>query len=101
MRTIESERIPIKLWLEDIEDSAVEQAKNIANSPVSFHHIAIMPDSHFGVGVAIGTVFTSDVEIKSLKYCGNEIPPKELIKDMIRKSFEAHGAGEHEIDIKD
>jgi tRNA-splicing ligase RtcB (3'-phosphate/5'-hydroxy nucleic acid ligase) len=59
MRIIETERIPIKLWLEEIEDSAVEQAKNIANSPYSFHHTAIMPDSHFGFGVAIGTVFAS------------------------------------------
>jgi tRNA-splicing ligase RtcB len=63
MRSIESERIPIKLWLEEIEDSALEQAKNVANLPVSFHHIAIMPDCHFGHGVAIGTVFASEEAI--------------------------------------
>ena len=60
MRIIETERIPIKLWLDDIEDGAVEQAKNVANLPFTYDHVAIMPDAHFGVGVSIGTVFASD-----------------------------------------
>lgn len=59
MKTITSERIPIKLWLEDIEDKALEQAKNLANFPFAFHHIAIMPDSHEGYGMPIGGVLAS------------------------------------------
>jgi len=54
VKTIETERIPIKLWLDDIEEVALEQAKNIANFPFSFHHIAIMPDAHPGYGMPIG-----------------------------------------------
>lgn len=43
---ITSERIPIKLWLDDLEPAALTQAKNLANLPFAFHHIAIMPDAH-------------------------------------------------------
>lgn len=55
-KVIASERIPIKLWLSDIEEGALEQAKNLANLPFAFKHIAIMPDSHQGYGMPIGGV---------------------------------------------
>lgn len=64
MREITTEKIPIKMWLEEIEDGALEQAKNLANLPFAFHHIAIMPDSHQGYGMPIGGVLaTKDVII--------------------------------------
>ena len=50
------ENIPIKNWCEDIEDSAWEQVKNLANHPCAFHHIAVMPDAHRGYGMPIGGV---------------------------------------------
>lgn len=59
-RVIETERIPINLWLDDIEEGALEQAKDIANLPVSFSHIAIMPDSHQGYGMPIGGVLATE-----------------------------------------
>ena len=63
-KVISSERIPIKLWLDDIEDGALEQAKNLANLSFAFKHIAIMPDSHQGFGMPIGGVLaTKDVII--------------------------------------
>ena len=63
-QVISSERIPIKLWLDDIEEGALEQAKNLANLPFAFRHIAIMPDSHQGYGMPIGGVLaTEDVII--------------------------------------
>jgi len=55
-KVISSERIPIKMWLDDLEDSALEQAKNLANLPFSCKHIALLPDSHMGAGVPIGSV---------------------------------------------
>ena len=55
-----NQRIPIKMWLEDIEDGAMEQAKNLSNLPFAVKHIAIMPDSHFGFGMCIGGVFASN-----------------------------------------
>jgi len=64
MKVITSEKIPIKLWLNDIEDNALNQAKNLANFPFAFKHIAIMPDSHTGYGMPIGGVLaTKDVII--------------------------------------
>ena len=59
MQIITTERIPIKMWLDDIEDGALEQAKNIANLPFAFKHIAIMPDSHQGYGMPIGGVLAT------------------------------------------
>jgi tRNA-splicing ligase RtcB (3'-phosphate/5'-hydroxy nucleic acid ligase) len=32
-RTINSERIPIKLWLNEVEEGALKQMKNLANLP--------------------------------------------------------------------
>lgn len=55
-KVITTERIPIKMWLDDLEDSALDQAKNLANLPFSCKHIAILPDSHMGAGVPIGSV---------------------------------------------
>jgi len=64
MKVISTEKLPIKMWLEDIEDGALEQAKNLANLPFAFRHIAIMPDSHQGYGMPIGGVLaTKDVVI--------------------------------------
>lgn len=52
------------MWLEEIEDGAVEQIKNLANLPFTFKHVAIMPDSHQGYGMPIGGVLaTKDVII--------------------------------------
>jgi tRNA-splicing ligase RtcB (3'-phosphate/5'-hydroxy nucleic acid ligase) len=56
---IDSERIPIKLWLDDIEDGAMQQARNLANLPFAFRHIALMPDAHEGFGMPIGGVLAT------------------------------------------
>ncbi len=58
-KVISTERIPIKLWLSDIEEGALQQAKNLANLPFSFNHIALMPDCHEGFGMPIGGVLAT------------------------------------------
>lgn len=58
-QVISTEKIPIKLWLEDIEEGALDQARNMANLPFVFKHIAIMPDSHQGYGMPIGGVLAT------------------------------------------
>jgi len=58
-KVIDTERVPVKLWLDDIEDGAMQQAKNLANLPFVFKHIAIMPDSHQGYGMPIGGVMAT------------------------------------------
>jgi len=59
IKVIATERIPIKLWLDDIEDEALQQAKNLANLPFAFKHVALMPDSHKGYGMPIGGVLAT------------------------------------------
>lgn len=56
---ITTEKIPIKLWLDDLEEGALSQAKDLANLPVAFRHIAIMPDSHQGYGMPIGGILAT------------------------------------------
>lgn len=60
MKIIEGGRVPIKMWLTDIEEGAMKQAQNAASLPFVFHHIAIMPDAHQGYGVSIGSVFATE-----------------------------------------
>ena len=58
-KVITTERKPIKLWLNDIEEGALQQAKNLANLPFVFKHVAIMADSHQGYGMPIGGVLAT------------------------------------------
>jgi len=30
--------------------------QNVARLPVVFHHVAVMPDVHFGIGARVGSV---------------------------------------------
>ncbi|MFA6284173.1 MAG: RtcB family protein [Desulfurivibrionaceae bacterium] len=58
-QVITTEKQPIKLWLDDIEAGAFAQAKNLANLPFVFRHVAVMPDAHQGYGMPIGGVMAS------------------------------------------
>lgn len=58
-KIISSERIPIKLWLDEIEDGALNQARNLANLPFAYKWIAVMPDAHEGFGMPIGGVLAA------------------------------------------
>ncbi len=59
IRKIDTERIPIKLWIKDLESGALQQAKDLANLSIAFSHIAIMPDAHQGYGMPIGGVLAT------------------------------------------
>ncbi|MBU4210403.1 RtcB family protein [Patescibacteria group bacterium] len=55
-KIIQTEKLPIKLWADDIEKGAFQQALHLAQLPFAFKHIAIMPDVHQGYGMPIGGV---------------------------------------------
>jgi len=59
-QVITSEKVPIKLWLDDIESGALSQAKNLANLPFVYKWIAVMPDAHQGYGMPIGGVMATE-----------------------------------------
>lgn len=56
----DNQKIPVKLWLDNVEESALKQINNLSNLPFSFHHIAIMPDCHTGYGMPIGGVLATN-----------------------------------------
>lgn len=61
MRVVKEEGArPIKLWTDDIEDSAMRQLQNIAKLPFVHHHgVAAMPDVHWGIGATVGSVIAT------------------------------------------
>jgi len=86
----EDTKIPIKMWLDDLEEGALDQAKNLANLPFAFKHIAMMPDAHQGYGMPIGTVLaTKDVIIPNGVGvdigCGMAYVSTNIHKDILTK----------------
>lgn len=52
---------PIKIWTDDIEAEALQQAKNLARLPfIAGNGVALMPDVHAGKGSTIGSVIATD-----------------------------------------
>lgn len=49
-------RVPVKCWASNVEQGASDQAANMASMPCVFHHVAMMPDAHQGMGICIGGV---------------------------------------------
>ena len=95
MRVISTERIPIKMWLDDIEEGALQQAKNLANLPFAYKHVAIMPDSHQGYGMPIGGVLATEgvvipnavgVDI-GCGMCAVKTPWTSITQEEIRRIF--------------
>lgn len=56
--TMEGAAAPIWLWTrpDEVEDQALGQLRNIATLPWVHHHVAVMPDVHFGKGATVGSV---------------------------------------------
>ena len=58
MQRIKGRRADILAWANpaEIEEVALQQLKNISALPWVFHHVAAMPDVHFGKGATVGSV---------------------------------------------
>jgi tRNA-splicing ligase RtcB len=55
---------PIKAWTDEIEDAALQQAKNIARLPfIAGNGVALMPDVHAGKGATVGSVIATEKAI--------------------------------------
>jgi tRNA-splicing ligase RtcB len=55
-RVLSTGRVPVKIYTDEIDDSAVQQLERVASLPFVHHHIAAMPDVHWGMGATIGSV---------------------------------------------
>ena len=47
---------PVNIWTDNVEETAMRQIENLTTLPFLFHHLAIMPDVHAGMGMPIGGV---------------------------------------------
>jgi tRNA-splicing ligase RtcB (3'-phosphate/5'-hydroxy nucleic acid ligase) len=56
--------VPVRIWTDDVEPSALQQLRNIARLPfIHSHGVAAMPDVHFGIGATVGSVIATDKAI--------------------------------------
>jgi len=54
--TLNKGRVPVKIYTDEVESSALDQLTNIAQLPFVHNHIAAMPDVHTGIGATVGSV---------------------------------------------
>lgn len=57
----ETDNAPLKLWNShgEFEDEAMGQLRNVAKLPFIHHHVAGMPDVHYGKGATVGSVIAT------------------------------------------
>lgn len=54
-------RVPVKIWTNDIELQALEQARKLAQLPfIHKNGVALMPDVHAGIGSTVGSVIATE-----------------------------------------
>jgi tRNA-splicing ligase RtcB len=51
--------VVIKSWCDNLEEGAIEQAKNLSRLPFAFRQVCIMADGHLGYGMPIGGVLAT------------------------------------------
>jgi tRNA-splicing ligase RtcB len=55
-RVLTEGRVPVKIYTDDVAENAVQQLVNVSRLPFIHHHVAAMPDVHWGMGATIGSV---------------------------------------------
>jgi len=53
--------VPVRMWTRGVpvEPEAQAQLANVARLPFVFHHVAAMPDVHYGIGATVGSVIAT------------------------------------------
>ncbi len=87
----------VKSWVRELDHKAWQQLGNLCSLPFVFHHVAMMPDAHGGVGMPIGGVLaTHNVVIPNAVGvdigCGmcavkTNIPVAEITDEVLRKKI--------------
>ncbi|MEZ5583468.1 MAG: RtcB family protein [Candidatus Competibacteraceae bacterium] len=49
-------QVPIKIYTDEVEASAMQQLVNLSQLPFIHSHVAAMPDVHAGIGATVGSV---------------------------------------------
>ncbi len=63
LATHKDQRLPVKIWTDDIDFKTQQQLSRVANLPFVYKHVAAMPDVHLGRGATIGSVIATDKAI--------------------------------------
>ena len=58
-QVLTNQRVPVKIWTNDVDEASKAQLNNIASMPFIHHHVAVMPDVHLGIGATIGSVIAT------------------------------------------
>ena len=48
--------VPLHIYTDQIEEKAMKQLENVSMLSLIHHHVAVMPDVHWGLGATIGSV---------------------------------------------
>ncbi|HEX3044479.1 MAG TPA: RtcB family protein, partial [Bacillota bacterium] len=96
----EKQKYPIKVWLrkpEQIDEGCLEQALNLANLPFVHQWVALMPDTHQGIGMPIGGVIALEGVIIPNSVgvdigCGMAYVQTNLPAAMLRKPDKKNGS---------
>ncbi|NOX92157.1 MAG: RtcB family protein [Gammaproteobacteria bacterium] len=55
-RIISKGKVPVKIYTDEVEATAMQQLYNMAQLPFIHSHLAVMPDVHMGKGATVGSV---------------------------------------------
>ena len=55
-REIAGGHVPVRIFTDDVADDALRQLEQVAQLPFVHGHVAAMPDVHYGIGAAVGSV---------------------------------------------
>ncbi|MCK0509863.1 RtcB family protein [Aromatoleum buckelii] len=58
-QVLSGQRVPVKIWTDDVDEKSKAQLANLAQMPFIHHHVAAMPDAHVGIGATIGSVIAT------------------------------------------
>lgn len=58
-QVLPDQKVPIKIWTDDVDEKSKQQLANIASMPFIHHHVAAMPDVHLGMGATVGSVIAT------------------------------------------
>src|SRR5690606_7788173 len=57
------QKLPVKIWTDDVDYETQAQLSRVANLPFVFKHVAAMPDVHLGKGATVGSVIATEKAI--------------------------------------
>lgn len=47
--TLSKGQVPVHIWTDDVESTALDQLSQVAELPIIHSHVAAMPDVHAGI----------------------------------------------------